>query len=215
MSDIKQLLEQAVDLISPFPSEETVEADVLRGRAALARSRRRRVLRSSMMGAAAATVLVGALIAVGNTEREQPDTSRQLQPAGVQLVAYGGKQVDGFIVNRVPEGWYLQGSSAFALTIAPEGTTNTHPSNFVGKLVVFLLSRDAKQELPEGEPVEVSGNKGVVTNTGSDVTTLSYEDGDGHFVQIQYPEVLGWTNDQLVSFAEGVQVTAEAKQGRG
>jgi hypothetical protein len=132
----------------------------------------------------------------------------------VQLVAYSGKQLEGFIVDRTPEGWYLQGSSPFALTIAPEGDA-THPDNFVGKLVVMLFSRDLKQELPKGEPVEVGDNEGVVTDTGDGVTTLFYEDGAGNLLQVQSPEVLGWTNEQLVRFAEGVHVTANAQQTRG
>jgi hypothetical protein len=214
MSDIKELLEQAVGSISPAPSEETVEADVRRGRAAVVRARRRRMIRSSVMGAAAATVLVGALIAAGSYESDRPDGPRRVQPSGVQLVAYDGEQLDGFIVDRVPEGWFLQGSSPYALTVAPEGD-NTHPDNFIGKLVVMLFSRDMNQKLPTGEPVEVGENDGVIADTGGDITTLFYIDGEGHYLQIQLPDELGWTNEQLVRFAEGVQVTADAKQTRG
>lgn len=216
MSDIKELLEEAVSAVDVTPTEQVVDADLFRGRAALARARRRRMIRSSVMGAAAVTVIIGGLVATGSYESELPDSSRTPldTTSQVELVAYNGDQLDGFIVDRVPEGWYLQGSSPFALTIAPEGD-NTHPDNFIGKLVVMLLSQDAKQQLPKGEPVDVGGNKGVVTQTGGGITTLSYEDGEGHFVQVQSPEVLGWTNEQLASFAEGVQVTAEAKKGRG
>jgi hypothetical protein len=230
MSDIKQLLEQTVRSIDVVPSEETIEADLRRGRAALARSRHRRMIRSSVVGAAATTILIGGLIAAGSYVNESPGGPTNESPGGptnespggptitppqVQLVAYSGDQLEGFIVDRIPEGWYLQGSSPFALTIAPEGTSNTHPDNFIGKLVVMLLSQDAKQQLPKGEPVDVGGNKGVVTQTGGGTTTLSYEDGEGHFVQVQSPDVLAWTNEQLASFAEGVQVTADAQKGRG
>lgn len=114
----------------------------------------------------------------------------------------------------MPEGWFLQGSSPFSLTIAPEGD-DTHPDDFVGKLVVMLLSRDAKQELPRGEPVEVGDEDGVVSRTGGPGAVLTYEDGEGHFVQVQSPKVLGWTNDQLARFAEGVEVTVNARQGQG
>jgi len=217
MSDIKELFEHAVSAMDVKTSEETVEADVHRGRAALARSRRRRTIRSSVIGAAAVTIMIGGVIAAGSNQSESPDRSsrRPLQePSRVQLVAYDGEQLDGFIVDRIPDGWYLQGSSPWALTIAPEGD-DTHPDNFMGKLVVMLLSQDAKQELPKGELVKVGDNEGVISHTGADTTTLTYGDGEGHFVQIQSPVILGWTNEQLVSFAEGVHVTADAKQGRG
>jgi hypothetical protein len=210
MNDIKDLLDQAVRSVGVAPSEEIVEADVLRGRAALDRRRRRRRIRSSVIGAVTATVVVVASIAIGNLDNgESPITA-----TGVQLVAYTGEQLDGFIVDRIPEGWYLQGSSPFALTIAPDGTANTHPDNFMGKLVVMLFSQDMKQQLPEGEPVEVGGHDGVVRRT-EEGATLSYEDVEGHFVEVQSPTVLGWTNDQLARFAEGVQVTADAQQTRG
>jgi hypothetical protein len=208
MSDIKELLQESVRSIGA-PSDRVVEADVRRGKAALDRSRRRRVIRSSVVSAAAATLVVAGVVAsLGTNDRELPRA-----PTGVQLVAYSGDQLDGFIVDRAPEGWFLQGSSPFALTIAPDGDT-THPDNFIGKLVVMLFSQDVKQELPDGEPVEVNGNDGVIVRL-EDVTRLFFEDGEGHFVEIQSPAVLGWSNDQLARFAEGVQVTADAQQGRG
>lgn len=217
VSDIKELLEHAVSAIDVNATEETVEDDVLRGRTALARSRRRRMIRSSVIGAAAVTIMIGGVIAAGSYQNESPDRSSRTpsdSSSQVQLVAYSGEQLDGFIVDRVPEGWFLQGSSPFALTIAPEGN-DTHPDNFIGKLVVMLFSKDAKQKLPQGDPVDVGGNKGVVSHNGDGVATLSYEDGEGHFVQVQSPEVLGWTNEQLARFAEGVTVTADAQKTRG
>ena len=216
MNDIKDLLDEAVRSVAVTPSEEIVEADVRRGRAALHRRRRRWMMRSSVIGVAAATVVVGSSIAIGNLDiGENLDKGESpITAAGVQLVAYTGEQLDGFIVDRIPEGWYLQGSSPFALTIAPEGTTNTHPDNFMGKLVVMLFSQDARQQLPEGELIKVGGRDGVVVRT-EDVARLSYEDGEGHFVEVQSPNELGWTIDELVRFAEGVQVTADAQPTRG
>jgi hypothetical protein len=223
MSDITELLQQAGHPGEPHPSRETVEADVRRGRAALARTRRRFALRASVIGVAAASALVVGALAIGPEDAGGPHERGQAAspPAGdppsagaqVELVAYTEEQLDGFIVDRVPQGWFLQGSSQFSLTIAPEGD-NTHPDNFIGKLVVMLLSQDARQELPRGEPVEVAGEDGVVDHQGP-VTVLTYTDADGRFVQIQAPKALGWATDQLTRFAEGVEVTANAKQGRG
>lgn len=222
MSDIKELLQHTAQSAERIPSAELIDADVHRGRAALVRRRRRRAIRSSVIGVAAAAALVGTTFVVvdldgtgDNDVAFLPDRIESTETGPeIQLVAYTGEQLDGFLVYRVPEGWFLQGSSPFSLTIAPEGD-ESHPDNFTGKLVVMLLSSGAEQKLPAGEPVKVGGRDGVITRNQPDSAVLTYADGEGHFVQVQSPSVLGWTNDQLTQFAEGVQVTANAKQGRG
>jgi hypothetical protein len=129
-------------------------------------------------------------------------------------VAYQGDQLEGFVVDQVPEGWFLQGSNPYALTIAPQADT-TSPDAFEGKLVVMLLSSSAPQKLPQGEPVEVGGNAGVISH-GPPADTLTYHDDAGHFVQVQaWRSALGWTDEQLVSFAAGVHVTSDAQPGVG
>ena len=228
MSEIKALLEQAGRSADAAPSAETVEADVLRGRAEHSRMRRRRAIRSSALGVATACVDAGALAIglpgppddaaeaprAGSTSPEAPGQGGASNATGrVRLVAYTGNQLDGFIVDRAPKGWFLQGSSEFALTIAPDGD-KSHPDNFVGKLVVMLLSQDAKQSLPKGEPVEVGGGDAVVRRDRYGAV-LTYEDAEGRFVQIQSPKVLGWANDELARFAEGVEVTVNARAGLG
>jgi hypothetical protein len=227
MSDIKELLDRTARSIGVTPSEGTVEADLRRGRAALARRRRGRAIRLSVAGTVAAGALVGTTIVAGHQagtdETNGPVTSPRIgvnQGSGpdrgtpVSLVAYDGDQLDGFIVDQVPEGWYLQGSRAFSLTVAPQGDT-TSPDDFVGKLVVMLLSSSVQQELPNGEPVKVGEYDGVVTHT-PEADTLTYKDNAGHFVQIQaWADALGWTNEQLAHFAEGVQATSHAQPGVG
>jgi len=207
MSEIKQLLDRTARSVEVTPSPETVDADVRRGRAALGRRRRGRVIRLSIVGTVAAA-LVGSIIVAPN-QGFGPDRATP-----VRLVAYHGEQLEGFIVDRVPEGWYLQGSNAFRLTIAPQGDI-TSPDSFLGKLVVMLLSSSVPQELPEGEPVKVGEYDGVVTHT-READTLTYEDGARHLVQVQaWRSALEWTNEQLARFAEGVQVTADAQAGVG
>jgi hypothetical protein len=227
MGDIEEVLDQMARSVDVTPPAETVEADLRRGRAALARRRRGRATWFSVAGTAAAAALVGTTMVAGNLggtdETTGPAPGSKIsanQGSGphlgtpVRLVAYQGEQLDGFTVDQVPEGWYLQGSNAFSLTIAPQGDT-TSPDDFVGKLVVMLLSSSAPQKLPPGEPVKVGDNDGVVT-PGPPADTLTYEDDAGHFVQIQaWTAPLGWTNEQLASFAEGVQVTSHAQPGVG
>jgi hypothetical protein len=213
MSDIRELLDRTALWADGTPSKEMVEADVLRGRAALGRRRRGRAIRFSVAGMVAAAALVGTTIVAGPAPQPRAaahDGSGPDRGTPVRLVVYHGKQLEGFIVDQVPEGWYLQSSTPINLVIAPEGDT-TSPDAYVGKLVVLLLSSIAPQELPEGDPVKVGEYDGVVTHT-PEADTLTYEDDAGHFVQIQaWREALGWANEQLASFAEGVTVTADVQ----
>ncbi len=224
MSDVRDVLERTARSAEATPSDETLEADVHRGRAALAR---RRVTRFSVAGLIAVVVVAGTAVVAGNlghssgtTAHRAGQTSGRQHHSGpaagtpVRLVAYHGDQPEGFTVSQVPDGWFLQGTNAFSLTVAPQGDT-TSPDAFEGKLVVMLLSSSAPQRLPEGDPVEVGGNPGVISG-GPPADTLTYRDDAGHFVQVQaWTSTLHWTDDQLVSFAEGVQVTAQAQPGVG
>ena len=51
------------------------------------------------------------------------------------MVAYDGTQAPGFHIDKVPEGFFIQGSDAYVLTLAREGDT-THFLGFVGKIVI-------------------------------------------------------------------------------
>jgi hypothetical protein len=217
MSDIKELLDRTARSIEVGPLAETVEADLRRGRAALARRRRGRAIRLSVAALVTAT-LVGTTIVASepgpNTRIGTNQGSGSDRGTPVRLVAYHGEQLDGFIVDQVPVGWYLQDSNTFRLTIAPQGDTSS-PDDFAGKLVVMLLSSSAPQELPKGELVKVGEYDGVITHQEA-ADILTYEDDAGHFVQIQaWRAALGWTNEQLASFAEGVHVTSRAEAGVG
>jgi hypothetical protein len=207
MSDFGQLLDRTARSVEVRSSAEKVDADVRRGRAALARRRRGRMIRLSIGGTVAAAFVGSTVLAANQGSGPEEGTP-------IRLVAYHGEQLEGFIVNQVPDGWYLQGSNAFRLTIAPQGDS-TSPDSFSGKLVVMLLSSSAPQRLPEGEPVRVGEHDGVVTHS-PEADTLTYGDGTGHLIQVQaWRSPLQWTNEQLTRFAEGVQVTADAHAGVG
>jgi hypothetical protein len=213
MTDIRELLDRTALWTEGTPSSDVVETDVLRGRVALRQRRRGRAIWFSVAGMVAAAALVGTTIVADPTPPPRAGAQNGAGLDGgtlVHLVAYRGEQLEGFIVDRVPDGWYLQSSTPINLVIAPVGDT-THPDAYVGKLVVLLRSSIAPQELPEGDPVKVGEFDGVVTHT-PEADTLTYEDDAGHFVQIQaWREALGWTNQQLVLFAEGVTVTANVQ----
>jgi hypothetical protein len=223
MSDIKRLLDQTGRSAEAPPPPDVVEADVRRGRSALLRRRRRRAIWSSVASTLTVAALVGAAVVIGSsgdTEespsvRPDPAPSQQREP-GVRLVAYTGEQDEGFTVDKVPEDWSVQASEhpGYYLTIAPEGDTSS-PENFEGKLVVMLDNRWPKG-LPKGEPVEVNGHPGVIFRHDPAGDQLIFEYGDGRFVVVQsWNPTLDWYDDQLVQFAEGVTVTAEAKAGVG
>jgi hypothetical protein len=220
MTDIIELLRETARSAEVTPPPEVVEADVLRGRAGLLRRRRRRAVWSSVAGTVVVAAMAAVTVVVGQPEdgsgvaTPNRDNSRS-EATGVRLVTYTGEQLDGFVVDRVPEGWFLQGSTPHALTIAPDGDT-THPAAFSGKLVVMLYSQDRADRLPDnGEPVDVGNTDGVVTRDSSGNAHLYYIDGEGHYAEVQAPSALGWTNQDLAIFADGVQVTDEAQRTIG
>ncbi len=234
MSDLTELFSQVARSAAQDPSREVVDADIARGRHALARFRRQRRARRAVVGmtamaAAAAVGLVASQLHGSDATRQAATTDntattlpaahhptqstiQPTNPLPVRLIAYTGKQLDGFTVDRVPDGWRLSGSTQYALTIDPRGDTNNDPDVFEGKLTVLLQSQDARG-LPNGQSVTVDGHPGVIADLGGQA--LTYNDGDGHTVVVQAPAQLAWSNTQIVSFAEGVHVTANAIAGVG
>lgn len=228
MNEIEQVLDRAARSVEATPSSEVVDADVRRGQSALVRRRHRRAIWSSAGSTLAAAAIVATAIVVGGSDSSGdapaarpntsslPDTHPEAEP-GVRLVAYTGEQPDGFIVDQVPDGWHIQDPEhpQFSLTIAPNGDT-PHPDAFDGKLIVFLLSSSVPQQIPDySDPVTVNGQPGAVTHDDAS-DTLTYAYPDGRYVQVQaWREALHWSNEQLVQFAEGVEVTSDAEAGVG
>ncbi len=227
MIDIERLLDQTARSAEATPSPEVVEADVRRARSALLHRRRRRAVWTSVASTAAVVAVIGATVVIGGADRTgdtptaRPNATQSQGQApggdGVDLVTYHGEQPPGFIVDLVPEGWYIQqpDHGAYSLSIARDGDTSS-PDAFVGKLVVTLLSSDAS--VPKnGEPVDINGREGVISPSDGGATTLIFPYADGRYVEIQAWSLadLGWSNDQLVRFAEGITVTASAKAGVG
>jgi len=226
MIDIERLLDQTARSAEATPSPEVVEADVRRARSALLHRRRRRAVWTSVASTAAVVAVIGATVVIGgdrtgDTPTARPNATQSQGQApggdGVDLVTYHGEQPPGFIVDLVPEGWYIQqpDHGAYSLSIARNGDTSS-PDAFVGKLVVTLLSSDAS--VPKnGEPVDINGREGVISPSDGGATTLIFPYADGRYVEIQAWSLadLGWSNDQLVRFAEGITVTASAQAGVG
>jgi hypothetical protein len=235
MSDITNLFQRVGPAADAEPSAETIDTDLERGRMALARDHRRRTIRRSM--AATTTVAAAAVVALVAAQLHGSGASRHGTNAGhapsvpsisthdrtgatkahrhaaIKLVAYTGKQLAGFTVDKVPQGWFLGGVNQYALTINPAGDTDTSPGDFEGKLTVLLASQEETSFPKDGTQVTVAGQPGVIWTDGG--VQLGYTDSAGHRIDIQVPNKLGWSDDQIVAFAQGVHVTADAIAGHG
>jgi hypothetical protein len=192
------------------PDPEVVDADLARGRAALTVAGRRRTHRrlggAGVLVAAAAAVVVLAASGGSHTLRPSGATAKTGQ---IKLVDYSGAQLPGFTVSQVPQGWHLSTSTPYALLITPDnGSTNDNPDDFQGKLAVLTSSTD-QQGLGKGDAVTVNGQAGVVYEQDG-YLNLNYNAPNGFGINIQAPDALGWTKDQIVAFADGVQVTSHA-----
>lgn len=199
----------------PPTTEETVRRDLLRARGAARRRAARRF--TAGIGVAAVTAVGVTLVVSGNRANpsEKPPTIAQPSqtPGGaVELVAYTGAQQPGFVVAKVPQGFVLEGATPFNLNIARAGDTSGLDV-FQDKLVVMLESSSVTTP-PEGDPVKVGGLDGWLRNSEGGTWTLTYDDGP-HRVVVQAWKTLGLTADQVIEFAEGVTVTAEAQAGVG
>jgi hypothetical protein len=238
MTDITELFTSVGPSADASQSAETVEADIARGHQALAREHRRRTIRRSM--AATTAVAAAAIVAVVATQLGSSATSpkhhqtnaiqktgthvkarhpvaakaKQRSTAPIKLVAYTGQQPKGFTVDSIPSGWFLGGVNQFALTIDPAGDQDVSASDFEGKLAVLTQSVDV-HGLGGGALVSVNGEAGRITQQGKYGLNLNYTTPSGFGVDIQAPAQLNWSDAQLVAFADGVHVTAQAVHSEG
>ena len=231
MNDLKDLLELALSDVPGRDARVDPAADLARGRRRL---RRRRQRLAGLAGVTAA-VLCGVLVPLalqGSAPRyDSPPTaaSSHAQPSRTQpgqtgapatpsrqikLVAWVGTQPPGYRVDWMPKGWVVQGSTPFALVMAPPDDKDKSPDSYVGKLVVMLQSRDATAPPAAWANQPVNGREGKFDVQG-DTQILTFKIASGQWVVVQAPVSLGWDSAELAKFAGGVQVLAAAQQGRG
>ncbi|WP_408898310.1 hypothetical protein ACJ5H2_04175 [Nocardioides sp. R1-1] len=210
------------DGATPSAADETVRRDLARGRSAS----RRRALRVGTAGLTfAAVAAVGVTIAVSaertgtdphiagpGADAPSAEAPSAETPDGVQLVAYTGAQEPGFVVAKVPAGFVLEGATAYNLNIA-RADDRSGLDVFEDKLVVMLESSSVTGE-PQGAPVAVGEHDGWLRTAEGGTQILTYDDGE-HRVVVQAWKSLGLTDAQVVEFAEGVTVTAQAQAGVG
>ena len=231
MNDLKDLLELALSDVPGQGERVDPAGDLARGRRLL---RRRRQRLAGLAGLTAA-VLCGVLVPLAlqgsaprhypppavPSSRPQPSHSQPGQTAApdkqsrqIKLVAWVGTQPPGYQVSWMPKGWVVQGSTPFALVMAPPTDTDKSPNSYIGKLVVMLQSRDATAPPADWASQPVNGRPGKFDVQG-DTQILTFKNASGQWVVIQAPVSLGWDSAELAKFAGGVQVLAAAQQGRG
>ena len=231
MNDLKDLLELALSDVPGRAARVDPAADLARGRRQL---RRRRQRLAGLAGLTAA-VLGGGLVplalqgsapsqhpapAAVASSRPQPTHSQSGQTTApaqqsrqIKLVAWVGTQPPGYQVAWMPKGWVVQGSTPFALVMAPPNAPNKNPDVYSDKLVVMLQSRDATAPPADWANQPVNGREGKFDVQG-DTQILTFKNASGQWVVIQAPVSLGWDSAELAKFAGGVQVLAAAQQGR-
>lgn len=211
MDDVRSLLERAAGPVAPV-DDQTLDTDLARGRRAL-RRHRVRLVASPVLGAMVIAAVGYGVLAGDVPATDTPVAGADEEEVAVQLVTFTG-EVSGYEVAAVPDGWTVQGATPGYMTIAPKGADDTDPSSFVGKLLVALRSVD-ETGTPAGEQVTVGGKTGHIDRTHAGTTVLIYTDRGGQEVRIQVPHQLGWGNEDVIAFAEGVVVTGAAVPGRG
>lgn len=231
MTDLKEMLGLALD---DAPAAAHVGAlrgaddDLARGRRLLRRRTRGRMLgASAAVAAVAVAVAVPALTSGPNAKpavaASQPATAGVAHSAtadashpaatGIRLVAYTGAQPPGYVVKVIPDNWVIQGSTPFALTIAPANAANKDPDSFLGKLVVTQESFDtaSAQGWTSARVPGHTAYYSVQDNTAS----LVIEQTSSRWLLVQAPTSLHWTEQQEVQFGLGVTILATAQEGKG
>ncbi len=219
MNDLTDRLTR-LDGAAPSPTEGDIAGDLARAHTALGRRRRTR----AAVAGAGLTLSMGAVLGVVVAVNAGDDPTPSLagpsssepgrgQGSTVDLVAYTGAQPEGFELAKAPEGYVLQGSDAFVLTLAAPDD-DSHPLNFEDKVVIMLESQDAAQELGAGIDVTVNGEPGVLSGGGGEPRVLRYFQGD-HLVMVQVWETIDLTDEQIVELAEGITVTDAVVAGVG
>ncbi|MEZ0577993.1 hypothetical protein [Nocardioides sp. MH1] len=206
-----------LDTTATDPADHEVAADLSRGHAALGRRRRTR----AAVAGAGLTLGVGAVFGVvavvGHDDAVPPAAAPRhadrSHGAGLQLVDYAGAQPVGFELAKVPQGYVVQGSDSFVLTLAKPGD-DSHYLAFDHKVVVMLQSKDAAQKLGSGTDVTVGGEPGVIEGSAGETRNLRYFDGP-NLVDIQVWQDIDLTDDQLVELAEAITVTHDVEAGVG
>jgi hypothetical protein len=238
MTDLKDLLGLALDddPVGAYSGTMPVQDDLARGQRLLRRRTRNRMMAG---GAAVAIVAVAAIVptvASGSgasgtkaTAGSSPVQAVVSNPvvsgsgpahagtkpatARIELVVYTGTQPAGYTVKMIPDHWVIQGSTPWALTIAPANASDKDPNVFIGKLVILQESFDTSHT----QGLTKTDVKGHVAyyRVQDGIASLIIEQTPGRWLDVQAPTSLGWTEQQEAQFGAGVTILPTAQEGKG
>jgi hypothetical protein len=222
MTDITNGLAELGEPPTGGPSEDTVVADLARGRAALHRRRLRTggalsVAALAIGGTAGYLAVSGQPATPPAAQIHGPASAPAPAPGKIRLASYGGQQPHGFNVASVPQGFHLQtqASSAGLFVLAPP-SADKQPDSFVGKLVVTAEAASGlgNWKADGNRWVTVHGERARIGN-GGDATQLWFGVAHGIVVDVQAWNNIGLTPQQLVDFADGVTTTPALQLSHG
>lgn len=229
MRDMAEMLSElrVADASGAEPVDPAVvEADVARGRRALV-GRRRRLVGSGVVAVAATAVMavtvpMGGQSGSGTQAAAQPASAGQQSSVRVELASYHGAQPAGFEVRTVPQGWKVVSSTPYAFLAVPPGTATSTivargAQGGFDRGIAVTLTGDAQFPANEQpEKVNVQGRTGELGATqDKQAMWLTWSDAAGHRLQVQVPDKLGLTKQQIVTFANGVTAIGKATAGKG
>ncbi|MFY1698134.1 hypothetical protein [Solwaraspora sp. WMMA2101] len=219
MTDLHSRLQAIAGPVAP-PTPTMLDADLARGRRALRRRRTAQLVTGSAVAVAA--VLTAALAlpaAVLDRPGDGPggDPGRVSTGGGAitQLVAYTGEQPSGFTLDRVPDGWQVQGQDEWTVVLASTDAADQNVRSCVGKICLWLQEFVPTDVV--SSQVQVAGRPGILA-TMRDTThpgTLFVEVGPDRYLTVQFWDGLNWTEAEIVEFAAGVHVHEDAKITHG
>lgn len=237
MEDIVDVLRALPHPAPPVAGTEIAAADLARARRALMRRRRNRIRYSGLAVAAVAAVAV-SVTQLAQPQGSQPvDTGNSgattQQASAIRLVAFTGTQPIGFKVSTVPAGWRVISSNEHAFVVAPPGSdapaavpqasgsqndAGGSSVSYDGRIAVMLQGMSRLASDKPVTKVSINGRDGLLgyaagTKAGSPnsgAVWLIFPDAAGNKILVQVPTSVGLTNDQIVTFAQGITVTADA-----
>jgi len=241
MIDLRNHLEDIAGPASP-PTAADVDADVARGRRALRRRRAGQAVAGSAFGVAALVAAFAVATAGTSAGPRGSGTDRPAVVTAAKLVAYQGVQPKGFTVDKVPDGWFVQGDENYSLLLAPDKAKNGGPDvnpstqplydpNSSAEKITIMLAAKSQDDPPRaGTPVKVGDRNGTLlkslqgmTPDGPMPTAANGDTGwelwvrqpSGVYMIVQYWQGLGLSQDQMVELGAGVHVHKDAEQSAG
>ncbi|MFD4325760.1 hypothetical protein ACFWQC_14065 [Nocardioides sp. NPDC058538] len=204
---MNDVIDRLARLTPPSATTGDAAPDLRRGQRALSRRR----IKRAVLGGAALTLAVGGAFG-GIALTSDNGGAPTVQAAdNVRLVDYNGTQMPGYTVAKVPEGFVLQGSDQFVLAVArPDDKSSI--SDFQEKIVVTLEASTSGAD--DSANTTVNGWPATLITTPDGATMLKYAYRD-FTVVIQMWNTIHLTDEQLVEFAEGVEVTPDARPSVG